>query len=195
LFENKEKRFNLEKPLKIFNRRSAVKNQLVCTNSPDEMSKEPDRHLPPTKTIYNYFCELQSMILITSDGEILVYDKNLYYVGSYFTLQYKSLTECLSNHDLKYLFFLHENNDMEIINIYTQEKLISVENFRERVANIFFCHSEVYFCGYITSKKYNVVVYAYPDERYAAKNSRETKAVMEVSLIGLIQELSEGTHR
>jgi hypothetical protein len=141
------------------------------------------------KLIYSYFSGLHSLILITCDGEILVYDKTLSYVGSYFTLHYQTLVECLSCHDKKYLYFLHENNDMQVVNIYTQDQLISVANMKERVGNIFFCHSQVYFCGYFTSKKYELVIYGYPDERYTIRNANAVQPVIEILLTNLFQEL------
>jgi hypothetical protein len=78
---------------------------------------------------------------------------------------------------------------MQIANIYTQEKLISITNERERVSNIFFCHSSVYFCGYLTSKKYDVVIYGYPDERFAIRNANIVQPLIEISLMDLILEL------
>jgi hypothetical protein len=78
---------------------------------------------------------------------------------------------------------------MQIVNIYTQEKLISVANLRERVSNIFFCHSSVYFCGYLTAKKYDVVIYGYPDEKYSIRNANIVQPLIEISLFNLILEL------
>lgn len=60
-------------------------------------------------------------MMISGDGEIAVHDKNLNYIGSFFTLNYQTLVECLSCYETKYLYLLHENNDMQVVNIYTQE--------------------------------------------------------------------------
>lgn len=75
------------------------------------------------------------------------------------------VTQSICCPSLKYLYLLHENNDMQVVNIYTQEEVLFLTNIKEEVYDIFFCHSSVYFCGYLTSTRYQLQLYGYGNGR------------------------------
>ena len=63
------------------------------------------------------------LLLVCSDGEIMVYDWQTCYVGSYFTLGFDIVTQCGVSSNYKYISLLYENNDIEVANIYTQDMM------------------------------------------------------------------------
>lgn len=80
---------------------------------------------------------------------------------------------------------------MGVVNLYTQQQLLSIINVKQQVYQIFFCHSSVYFCGYLSAKKYQLQIYANIDQSYIAKKRKgSVSPLIVVSLFNIIMDIS-----
>ena len=65
--------------------------------------------------------------LLLEHGEICFLDTDLKYIGSYHYLKIHSVVDILCNDAYQYVSILTSDNTLEVVNIYTQQILFSVE--------------------------------------------------------------------
>ena len=65
--------------------------------------------------------------------------------------------------------------------------MLFLTNIKEEVYDIFFCHSSVYFCGYLTSSRFQLQLYGYGTGR--ASDLGTMGALISVNMYNVVLDI------